>query len=760
MKSGTYSPAGDSKGAFSLKKIHRSALKSAGRAEIYYPNIFKSRSVKSSSLLSLEMESIAHTKTSVMMSESFLWRDKMQSVLATPLGAEMYLQCERGASSIMFNAPRYYNNELNVVNLTSEGDPVPPNARSRYPYSSDSHEAGKKIASRLARNLARRHHAASVIQRSYKTFVSLRNFRKEVISAGIAARKLQFFWRKRLARIRKARSKTIVLNRNAIKIQCLVRIVLAKARVKFVKRRMQNRAAKKITRFVRFACKERKHKRGRAKRRQASAIKIQAFVRGCMSRKHRFGKKAAVRLIWKCWKRYWYKKYGKHGVKIFHFIRRVCIRKLVVRIQKLIRGFIGRRAAKSKKAKMIAKERGRITTEFTLVERALTRSAQKKDYSWASETVYDGSTVHEIMLQLDTAAKYLLSTSVLDVAVFAHAAVPSFPISAFSYKQRVTLAVLSVFSNRPGACIDGTSLKLALAYLSPCHRAAPLPPVSSRERCDDAFSSSSAIPSLQEMLPLSMPELLAKYFVFDVTALSFLLEPSISLRLRIAMTGRLPDKLLAEAVLARRWGIHTDMLCKEAIWKHRTRGNSPDLVCHRCWQPFLNASMLVAHMEANSLEQDRPTSSVPLPSYQGCSNRTNCASWLRKEAFVATSAALLNRVKLLRAHPTIAGKEKANEKTVSEALCKAAQRANFKDAACPAPYLENLFPSTEELEHVFSQKVRVEIEALANAQAPNEKEKEQKKPLVMEEPKPKNIVSVPLSVIDPRRPKQPPPGKK
>ena len=114
--------------------------------------------------------------------------------------------------------------------------------------------------------------------------VSLRNFRKEVVTAHTASRKIQWFWKKRLDRTRRRRRRLDLENLSALKVQMVVRCRQARRKVNDVRARLRGYKARTITRFMRFAQKEVGRKRGRKRKHDLHATRLQAFVRGCLVR--------------------------------------------------------------------------------------------------------------------------------------------------------------------------------------------------------------------------------------------------------------------------------------------------------------------------------------------------------------------------------------------------------------------------------------------------------------------------------------------
>lgn len=362
------------------KKIAVAALTAARRTEKYS---FKSKNHTDLELMmSIEMETIARSKSELIESSTGKWTDR-NSILAAPLGAELFLQCDRGADSVMLGAPRFYLDELSIANELPDGTPVPPDARSRFPYSSEAHEAAKKLSFRLARNVMLRNYSADVLQRVYRGYAGRRAFRKRVTDCHTAARKLQWFWRKRLGRVRQKRAKIEFRQHCAIVIQCMVRRALARMKLPVLRRRLLNRRARQIQRFMRFAGTKKRRDRGITRRRWIHTVRIQALWRRAIVRKALWTRHGAARWIWYIFRRFWKRKYVGKGRVIMNYLRRRRLRRLVISMQRVVRGFVGRQRAHRRRLLMLSRERLRLNAELAMLERALNLSITRdKDYSW------------------------------------------------------------------------------------------------------------------------------------------------------------------------------------------------------------------------------------------------------------------------------------------------------------------------------------------------------------------------------------------
>ncbi len=380
MKGKSYKPFGGGK-----KKavITRAAMASGSRVEEY---MFKSRYGGESTVdafISQEMHALAHDNVSKLEQlEGTKWGDRTNSLLSQPLSAEdMFLSSDRGNRALRFQGTRFFHEELWEKNEDDSGNLRPPNI-DRFPYSSEANAASATLANKLAKNLSRRHYAAATLQRNYRLMVSLRNFRKEVVEAHTASRKIQWFWRKRLARTRKKRQQKNLERGAVIRIQAQIRRFLAAQKVQQKKIRLIQYNAKLITRFIRFSGREIKRKRGRETRGNVHATRIQARARGVAGRKRVRRMKTSVDLILKIWRAYWARKKGPHGKRMVRALRRSILAKKVMICQRILRGFLAQRQCERKRHEMVAYERKRVHAEQVAIGRALVRAVASHDFSW------------------------------------------------------------------------------------------------------------------------------------------------------------------------------------------------------------------------------------------------------------------------------------------------------------------------------------------------------------------------------------------
>ncbi len=617
-KKEVYKPFG---GGNNKSLISRAAKKAAIRAENYS---FKSRNGVPGEvgfMISSEMRSLAEERSSMFDPTASLdrWTDR-GSILAAPAeAADMYVMSNRGSSNIVFNGPRFYHDELNVTNNDPEtGMPVPPDV-SRFPYSDEAHAASKKLAAKLAKNLARRHYAAAVMQRSFRAKKSIQKFRAEVQEAQMAARKIQWFWRKRLFRTRAARAEWKVHCKYALKIQCMVRCWSARRKVRRRKARKLRDAIVVISRFFIFAKKEFKRKRGRNVRRRVHATRLQAKHRGKMGRRRVRRMHWASQRISQCWRNWWLRKKGKFAIKIYHFLRRSVVHRKAHRLQSIVRGFLGRRYFHRNRLSFLSFERHRQTVENELINNELTRDVREACYSWTVQPSLDygnelpRDTATDIMRCLDVSSRCILYPSkdkngvALErriQAIDSELTIDNLPGGSRRY---VALAVLAVFSNRPSGMIDYIGLEACKPYLTPIRTGRNAPDT-------DVWEELQHEPTV------------------SILYASTLLEPTLALRCRVSIQNHLPDFLLAQAALVRRWTHHTDYILKRAIWKSRIAFPAK-YCCADCLEAVTTPAAMRNHLPCQ---------------------RVGWSSWVSRKSYALQQASLLSRLAALKAYPPVA----------------------------------------------------------------------------------------------------------
>jgi hypothetical protein len=623
MKGKTYKPFG---GGQSKSLIQRAAKKAAGRAESYS---FKSRNGDPGDIglmISSEMRSLADDRSTLLDPTASLdrWTDR-GSLLAAPVQAsDMYLMCDKGSESLTFNGQQFIKDYSKESYDPVSGIPIPPEV-TRFPYSDEAHGASKKLAAKLAKNLARRHYAAVVLQRSYRAMKSMKRFRQEVQEAHMACRKLQWVWRKRLWHTRERRAVYNKESAAATIIQCMARCFLARRNVRRKKSRRLQNAIITVSRFFIYCRRELKRRRGRNVRIKLHAVRAQAYFRARLARRRIRRMRWSVQRIRQCFKNWWHRKKGVFAKRLFHYLRRCIVARKAGRIQRIVRGYLGRRYWIRQRLSLAADNRQRQTLENALIEKELIRDVRDSNYSWlmspplgyGNELPRDSAT--EIMRCLDVSTRCVLIPSKdkkgQPLMRFMQSVDSKNSLDDLSGGSRrlISLAVLTAFCNHPSGMIDYHALEVCKQYLTPFRSGGLL---------DRSNDNEDAWKSLQE-IPL-----------VNIIDASELLEPTLTLRMKVTVQGHLPDKLLAEAVIVRRWTHHVDYLVKRAIW--RTREKYPaKYPCPDCLESHSSPVTLRAHL---------PCLRYGLPS------------WINRSYYNIQHASLMNRLRGIIAYPQIVRK--------------------------------------------------------------------------------------------------------
>lgn len=448
----------DAHAAISKRSREEAVLTGAVKSLRHVPNFGKS---VQNVIMSQEMLAVQNNKMRSFESLNDKWIDR-NSVLAAPLGADVFLSCDR-INSIL-GCPRFFHNDF-IIDENKR-----PDARTRFPYSNEARDAAKKIQCLLARNLMRRNDSAKKLQQTYRTYVAHMRFKRIVYACLAAVSIIQKFYRKRIGRYRQRKKRYITVVRHILTIQAAFR------RRREVKRLPAMRAELEARRLKlqqdRLAAAERasKKKRGRERRCHFHAIKIQRWLRG---------------IVWRCWirklhtsqiviaygwRRFWRRHFRPYGKKIFAFYQACRIRIIVTRIQKAYRGYRGRNKAAKARLLLAAKERQRTTYEHMHVLKKFNSSPLARgEGHWYGENDQDlnASKIPSQMAQIET-----LTTRILEGKL------PSKYVSdEFTQKmdkaQLITLAILSAFANKADGYLDDVALGACKSYLKPVKQKLP-----------------------------------------------------------------------------------------------------------------------------------------------------------------------------------------------------------------------------------------------------------------------------------------------
>jgi hypothetical protein len=266
-------------------------------------------------------------------------------------------------------------------------------------------------------------------------------------------------------------------------------------------------------------------------------------------------------------------------------LRRKVLYNKVVRIQKIVRRKLGCRKSDRQRLRLIAIERERCNTEQVLIAREIKRlcTIEEFDNAMDGKITANNTSFRDLMQMIydecdkilnsrkkipadDNALKVSKSTdNSLPKKIMASA--PPGP-NDIKLSDLITAAVLKVdacngpfndrnlcfiasfifiikaFSNRENDCIDSLSLSIILlsGYLKP----------------QKNNLSSSVAKSFDHIN------------MFSASDLSYILEPTRALKIRVLVTGRLPNALVARAALVRKWTSYADECLRESINAIRT----------------------------------------------------------------------------------------------------------------------------------------------------------------------------------------------
>lgn len=237
--------------------------------------------------------------------------------------------------------------------------------------------------------------------------------------------------------------------------------------------------------------------------------------------------------------------------------------KRAIFFQRIVRGFLGRRRRHRQALKIIGGERVRINDEIRLITRAIRKAS--KDVSWCG--LQDTDRFTKQMMWLDGICTRILKGEVT---------VNGKSTSDFLSGQRLSLAILFAFSNCPNLCIDWNGWSIAKEFFKPTNpKVTPLNQVLWDNMCK---------------VPM--------HNVVDL-ALSEIITPKRTLQWKISLQKHLPDKLLAKAVLVRRWTFQLNRAIARTVIKFR-RARPPRRVCPQCLEPMFSDYELFKHNHDSS----------------------------------------------------------------------------------------------------------------------------------------------------------------
>lgn len=341
----------------SRQKFVKNGLRAVARSESY-----DFRSSADSIPLSAEMLSIKSSKSLCFSKPDDFWSNRY-SALAAPMGAEMYLSCERNIPETVMGGPRYYMKEVL--------DGLEPNARPRFPYDDTAHAAAKQVTAQYKKNLRLRHEAAKAIQKIWRGHRVFLEYLPIFIQRAEAAGKIHDEYRgKKFSLLTKLRRRTELR-----RLSLLPPPRAPPLSQEEVDRRYREKLAMKLTRFVKMIPKLLRKQRGRRRRVAIHATRLQSLYRGNEARE-RVWKMISAQIMIACvYRRFFKRKYITYILKIQRTYRNYLLRRLVILIQKHCRGFTHRRRASKLKLRISAEERLRGTLERALLKECIKNAA-------------------------------------------------------------------------------------------------------------------------------------------------------------------------------------------------------------------------------------------------------------------------------------------------------------------------------------------------------------------------------------------------
>jgi hypothetical protein len=515
-------------------------------------------------------------------SNDSIWSDR-NSIIAAPHSAEIYLENERAMSDVFLGAPRYYYHELTRS--------VIPDARPRFPYDRVAHQSAKVITRSFRMNLNRRLHAAFVIKRSMRRYVSTKLSQMELFLLIRAMIKLQQLFRRR---------RNLYKENAAIYRQLHAEVREKKRLAREEDERRNREGAKKIfltiawahlTRRARAFIHRKRRERGIRRREYNFACRVQAAFRGQRTRRElKKRKDAGIFLLCalrKCWRR----KHLKDVLKIQRVYRNYQLKRAVISIQNLARRKAAMRRRDRVVLEMVADERNRANRECLVMTDYLHQLSL--DLRWMNdEEQVPFITTHDHLKRIDfycltvlsahplqAMEPYLESVHPADFGEDDYAEVAPRLISraTHSHEQRLVIAILNLFINRPGSCLDGAVFAIIRdsGWLRPKKKSSSSPFSFPRE----AWESLEKIPLL------------------NTHALAPLLEPTKSLLFRVTILGQgryLPLLLLQQSLLVNRWTLYCEFLLRKRLKSFR-KLFPPRRSCSSCLEPMVFDGQLYDH---------------------------------------------------------------------------------------------------------------------------------------------------------------------
>jgi hypothetical protein len=519
------------------------------------------------------------------LSNDSLWSDR-NSIIAAPYSAELYLENERAMSEVFLGAPRYYYHEL--------ARPEIPNARPRFPYDRVAHRSAKIITRCFRLNLNRRLHAAFVIKRSMRRYVSTKLSQLELFLLNRSMTKLQQLFRRRRNLFKENAAIYRQLHAEAREKKRLAREEDERRNREGAKKIFLTIAWAHLTRRARAFIHRKRRERGIRRREYNFACRVQATFRGQRTRRELKRRRDAGIFLLCAMRKHWRRKHLKDVLKIQRVYRNYQLKRAVISIQNLVRRKAAMRRRDRVVLEMVAHERNRANRECLVLTDYLQQLSL--DLRWMDdEEQVPFITTEDHLKRIDfyclavlcghplqAMDPYIESVHPADFGEddYAEVAPRLVTTSAHSHEQRVVIAILNLFINRPGSCLDGNvfSILRDSGWLRPKKRGG---------------GTSSA--------PFSLPQeawaTLEKIPLLNTHSLAQLLEPTKSLLFRVNILGQgryLPVLLLQQSLLVNRWTLYCEFLLRKRLKSFR-KLFPPRRSCPQCLEPMVFDGQLYDH---------------------------------------------------------------------------------------------------------------------------------------------------------------------
>lgn len=520
------------------KQLSRNRRQDKTYDKNYFPDkridIRRLTSNESWSYLSQEVKEIAEARFKEFSSEKYSskWHNR-HGTMASPLGSEIVLRCERVVSDVFVSGPQYYMDELLDANHL-------PDVRMRFPYSDAANHAAKVITSAIFNYILLRRQFVFTIQKWCRRYLAQKRYRVFQFQARWAARLIQQFFHMKFSVYLINKHRRLLIHRSVAIIQAWHRRwkILRIWRPLIRQRHEElSRKCNELTEKQRF--RDERRSRGIHRRQEIHACRIQRFIRHFLRfrRLHHLHSKQIIIAYY--WRKYFRRKYLPLMKKVCRkFLERLLYRRVVM-IQQCVRMFLSKRRVQRKLAQAIARGRARSSAEQAFL-------AQKILHFSEESFQCDSHELTSMMKELDSRTRAILRGTVFDDEGMNSALLPR--------HDCIAAAILYAFAARPGGRITREALELCL---------------------DQHFISS----------------LSTKYFIEDsvnIWPMNLLITAIIvdrPIQLVCRLRGRLPERLIFCAALYRLWILKYEAVCLAAIKEYRMN-NRPQTFCPACLEAF------------------------------------------------------------------------------------------------------------------------------------------------------------------------------